>query len=194
MAAAKPRAYRGVGRVTSMAGMRLGSMSELMMCARERRLQQVWAGSSSSSCEMIGSNEECGSYVGVSNYTGWCTAVVVYNCNGWCNMGWTVSLSAPASVGGSDGVAVGAMTGAGCTCLAGNGVVLPASNARRCSIAASLSGAAGLAPSIVDASCCVAFTIRSVGNITGMGREWCLNFQVLVSLTAPDYRTPLIDL
>ena len=143
---------------------------------------------------MTGSDEECGYSVGVSNCTSWCTAVVVSNCNGWCNMGWTVSLSTPASVGGSDGAAVGEMPGAGCTCLAGNGVILPASNARRCSIAASSSGAAGLAPLIVDVSCCVAFTIWSVGNITGMGSEWCLNFQVSVSLTAPDSRTPLIDL
>ena len=51
---------------------------------------------------------------------------------------------------------------------AGTGVLLPEMRARKCSMAASSSGGALLAPWIAVAKCCVALTILSMGETVGV--------------------------
>ena len=53
-------------------------------------------------------------------------------------------------------------------------------------------GLMGFANSIVVARFWVALTMQSAGEIDGIGRALCLNFQVSDRLTAPDSSTPLI--
>ena len=148
-----------------MPGMRGGSISELRNAARKhkqtisgdrteltrsdrfRKLYRGWLGSSSLSyCDV--NADAGGSLIGsIGRGTTWGvmgTSTGVASCSGWGS--------------GSDMVMGYICAGGACA-----GVLLPDIRGHKCSMAASSSGGALLAPWIVVAKCCAALTIRSTG-------------------------------